>query len=53
MASQMWKVGNTHVTAQLNADNLLDKTYLGAVYSYQTGMYGAPRTFIGSIKIEY
>lgn len=53
MASQMWKVGNTHVTAQLNADNLLDKTYLGGVYSYQTGMYGAPRTFMGSIKIEY
>lgn len=53
MASQMWKVGNTHLTAQLNADNLLDKTYLGAVYNFQTGMYGAPRTIMGSIKIEY
>jgi len=53
MASQMWKVGNSRVTAQLNADNLLDKTYLGAVYSYGQGLYGAPRTFMGSVKIEY
>ena len=53
MASQMWKVGDTRVTAQLNADNLLDKTYLGSVYSYSTGLYGAPRTFMGSIKVEY
>ncbi len=53
MASQMWKVGSSRVTAQLNADNLLDKTYLGGIYSYGTALYGAPRTFIGSIKIEY
>jgi iron complex outermembrane receptor protein len=53
MASQMWKVGDTHVTAQLNADNLLDKTYLGGIYSYGSGLYGAPRTFMGSIKVEY
>ncbi|MDD1619983.1 MAG: TonB-dependent receptor [Methylococcaceae bacterium] len=53
MASQMWKIAGTQVTAQLNADNLLDKTYLGSVYSYSTGLYGAPRTFIGSIKVEY
>lgn len=53
MASQMWKVGQTHVTAQINADNLLDKTYLGGVYTYGMGLYGAPRTFMGSIKVEY
>ncbi len=53
MASQSWKVGKTHVTAQLNADNLLDKTYHGGVYSYGPALYGAPRTFMGAIKIEY
>ncbi|OAI02809.1 TonB-dependent receptor [Methylomonas methanica] len=53
MVSQMWKVGQTHVTAQLNADNLLDKTYLGGVYAYGMGLYGMPRTFVGSIKVEF
>jgi iron complex outermembrane receptor protein len=53
MASQIWKIGNTNVTAQLNADNLLDKTYFGGLYSYGTAVYGAPRTFMGSVKIEY
>jgi len=53
MASQMWKVSGTRLTAQLNADNLLDKAYFGGVYSYGTAVYGAPRTFMGSIKIEY
>lgn len=53
MASQSWKVGKTNVTAQLNADNLLDKTYHGGVYTYGPALYGAPRTFMGSIKIEY
>jgi len=52
MASKLWKVGKTHVTAQFNADNLLDKTYIGAV-STNGSLYGAPRTFMGSIKIEY
>jgi iron complex outermembrane receptor protein len=52
MASQSWKVGKTNVTAQLNADNLLDKTYLGAVSTIGS-LYGAPRTFMGSIKVEY
>ncbi|MCX7092077.1 MAG: TonB-dependent receptor [Methylobacter sp.] len=53
MASQSWKVSKTNVTAQLNADNLLDKTYHGGIYSYGPALYGAPRTFMGSIKIEY
>lgn len=53
MASQLWRVGKTNVTAQLNLDNLLDKTYYGGLYSYGTALYGAPRTVMGSIKIEY
>ncbi|MDO9214083.1 MAG: TonB-dependent receptor [Methylococcales bacterium] len=53
MASQLWKVGKSKVTAQLNVDNLLDKTYIGSIYSYGPSNYGAPRTFMGSIKIEY
>jgi iron complex outermembrane receptor protein len=53
MAGHTWNFGKTHVTAQLNADNLLDKTYLGGLYSYGMGLYGAPRTFMGSIRLEY
>ncbi|MDT4291076.1 TonB-dependent siderophore receptor [Methylomonas sp. MO1] len=53
MASKLWKVCDTRVTAQINADNLLDKTYLGGLYTFGTAVYGAPRTFVGSIKIEY
>ena len=53
MVSQLWNVGKSKVTAQLNVDNLLDKSYIGSIYSYGPSNYGAPRTFMGSIKIEY
>ncbi|AMK76726.1 MULTISPECIES: TonB-dependent siderophore receptor [Methylomonas] len=53
MASQAWQVGKSRITAQLNVDNLLDKTYAASIYSYGPTYYGAPRTFMGAIKIEY
>lgn len=53
MTSKDWKVGQTKVTAQLNIDNLLDKTYNASIYSYGPTYYGNPRTFMGAIKIEY
>jgi iron complex outermembrane receptor protein len=53
MASQFWNIGKSRVTAQLNIDNLLDKTYTASIYSYGPTYYGAPRTFMGAIKIEY
>jgi iron complex outermembrane receptor protein len=53
MASQLWTVGKSKVTAQLNVDNVLDNNYIASVYSYGPSNYGAPRTFMGSIKIEY
>ncbi|CAD6877236.1 TonB-dependent siderophore receptor [Methylomonas albis] len=53
MGSQAWKVGKSKITAQLNVDNLLDKTYTASIYSYGPTYYGAPRTFMGAIKIEY
>lgn len=53
MASQSWHIGKSRITAQFNVDNLLDKTYIGSVYAYGPSYYGAPRTFIGSIKVEY
>ncbi|WP_020484258.1 TonB-dependent siderophore receptor [Methylomonas sp. MK1] len=53
MASQAWQVSKSKITAQLNVDNLLDKTYTASIYSYGPTYYGAPRTFMGAIKIEY
>ena len=53
MLSKHWKVGATRLTTQFNVDNLLDKTYIGSIYSYGPTSYGAPRTFMGSIKVEY
>ncbi|MCQ8116027.1 TonB-dependent siderophore receptor [Methylomonas rosea] len=53
MASQAWQIGKSKITAQLNIDNLLDKTYTASIYSYGPTYYGAPRTFMGAIKIEY
>jgi len=53
MGSKLWKIGDTRVTAQLNIDNLLDQSYIASIYSYDPSNYGAPRTFMGSVKVEY
>ena len=53
MGSKLWKIGDTRVTAQLNIDNLLDQSYIASIYSYGPSNYGAPRTFMGSVKVEY
>jgi len=52
LASYARNVGRTKITTQLNVDNLLDKTY----YTSNTGNEIsplAPRTFMGSVRIEY
>ncbi|MEQ1635521.1 MAG: TonB-dependent receptor [Methylococcales bacterium] len=53
MLSKLWQIGASRITTQLNIDNLLDKTYTGRIYSYGPTDYGAPRTFMGSIKLEF
>lgn len=49
-----WNVGRSKITTQFNINNLLDKTI------YETSAFGgylvqpsAPRTFMGSIKVEF
>lgn len=45
-------IGKQRVSLQLNGQNLLDKTYFDyGGGSYAT--YGAPRNFMGSIKLEF
>lgn len=56
LAAYSMKVGKSKVTAQLNVNNLLDKEYITS--SFFTGAnnrvtFGTPRSFLGSIKVEF
>jgi iron complex outermembrane receptor protein len=62
MTAYSRSIGKSKVTLQLNIDNLLDKRYYTATYGstndplgiYMAGAtYGAPRTAMGSISIQY
>ena len=51
------KIGPSNVTLQFNIENLLDKEYIAASNGYGSGIHqtmpGAPRTFLGSVKVEF
>jgi iron complex outermembrane receptor protein len=53
MTSYSMKVGSSKVTAQLNINNLLDKAYYtGTNTGYMMGV-GAPRTVLGSLRVDF
>jgi iron complex outermembrane recepter protein len=52
MASYGWKIGPSKFTAQVNIDNLLDKSYF--ITGASSGSYyGAPRSVLGSIRVSF
>jgi iron complex outermembrane receptor protein len=53
MSSYAVKIGPTKVTTQVNVDNLLDKTYFVGSNGLSSSWYGAPRSVLGSIRVEY
>jgi iron complex outermembrane receptor protein len=53
MTSYNMKVAGKNVTLQLNANNLLDKTYYSGTNTGSMIGVAAPRTFLGSIKLEF
>ena len=53
LASYGVKVGKSKVTLQLNANNLLDKTYYSGTNTGSMIGVAAPRTFMGSVKVEF
>ncbi|MBG0811572.1 TonB-dependent receptor [Methylosinus sp. H3A] len=53
MARYSFMVSNLKVTAQLNVNNLLDKTYFVTPGDTIGVMPGAPRSFLGSLKVEF
>ncbi|MDP3331255.1 MAG: TonB-dependent receptor [Methylococcaceae bacterium] len=50
-------VGPSKLTLQFNIENLLDKEYISSSNGYGDFIYqtlpGAPRTFLGSVKVEF
>jgi iron complex outermembrane receptor protein len=64
MTGYSFKAGKSRITAQLNVNNLLDKTYftnatpygptdVAPLGSLALGTFSTPRTFMGSINIQY
>ena len=53
LASYGMKVVGKQVTLQLNANNLLDKTYYQGTNTGSMIGIGAPRSFMGSVKVEF
>ncbi len=53
LTSYGMNIGKTKATVQLNVNNLLDKTYYSGSNGGNFISFGAPRTFMGSIKLEY
>jgi iron complex outermembrane receptor protein len=54
LTSYDWKIGKQKITTQLNVDNLLDKTYFSSsAFGANPVYYGQPRTFMGSVKVEF
>jgi iron complex outermembrane recepter protein len=55
MASYEFKVGKAKISTQLNVDNLLDKNYFPTSNGFGRNRIdvGSPRTFLGSVKVEF
>ncbi|MGH8472614.1 MAG: TonB-dependent receptor domain-containing protein, partial [Gammaproteobacteria bacterium] len=55
MAGYQWKAGPSRVTVQFNIENLLDKDYFYSSTGDRIGgaHFGAPRTFLGSVGLEF
>ncbi|NOS77519.1 MAG: TonB-dependent siderophore receptor [Nitrospira sp.] len=58
MTGYSYHIGTSKVTARLNVHNLLDKAYFTNATPYPAsgfgyGTFSTPRTFLGSITIEY
>lgn len=45
-------VGGQLLTMQLNVENLLDRTYIDRS-GFSSAKYGAPRNFVGSLKLDF
>lgn len=52
LAGYEWTIGSNRLTAQLNVENALDQEYFKSPI-FISAVPGAPRTFLGSIRLEF
>ena len=53
MVNYQWHVGMTRLTAQLNVNNLFDTNHFAGSDAFNSAMFGTPRFFMGSIRMEF
>ncbi len=62
LAAYSHNLGDAKITAQLNVNNLLDKRYFTGIGTFGNGLtgfqaanvdFGQPRTFMGTINVQY
>ncbi|NOT11197.1 MAG: TonB-dependent receptor [Methylococcaceae bacterium] len=58
MAGYSKKIGDATISAQLNVSNLLDQYYTtrlnaNTAQNFASVTFGAPRTFMGQVSIQY
>lgn len=53
MIAYTMKIEDFTVTAQLNVKNITDTVYYPSANSRSTIMTGPPRTFLGSLRVEF
>jgi iron complex outermembrane receptor protein len=53
MIAYSTKIGDATITAQLNVKNITDATYYPSSNSRLQILTGAPRTFLGSLRVEF
>lgn len=52
-ASYDWRVGGMQVSAQLNVDNIFNKSYYESLSGTRTVMPGYPRRWLASLRLEF
>lgn len=53
MANYQFKVGANSMTAQLNVNNLFDRTYFAGSNGASMVTFGAPFNILASLRVEY
>ena len=52
-AAYNWRAWGTHMSVQLNVDNVFNKRYFESVNGTYTVMPGAPRQWLGSYRVQF
>ena len=53
LAAYSWRVAGTRLSVQANVDNLFNARYFESVSGTYTVVPGAPRSWIGSVRVEF